>query len=63
MQKAILTFEDTEDNTLQMSVVFEPEITDDTRSYAAIAAIKCMDFIASKSINKQEEGLDYLQED
>lgn len=46
MQKAILTFTDNDDGTLGISVVFEPEISDETRSGAVNCAIKCMEYIS-----------------
>jgi len=48
MQKAILTFEDAEDGQLHISMEFEPEVSEETRSSAVSVAIQCMDFITKK---------------
>ena len=44
-QKATLTFTDNPDGTLGVSMEFEPEVTDDTRSGAVHYAIKCLDHL------------------
>jgi hypothetical protein len=45
MQKATLTFTDGDDGQLHISMEFEPQISDETRSGAVACALKCMDYI------------------
>ena len=53
-QKATLTFTDGDDGQLHISMVFDPEITDDTRSSAVSCAIRCMDLI-TKNLGPGED--------
>lgn len=45
MQKATLTFSDGDDGQLHISMEFEPEVSDETRSGAVACALKCMEYI------------------
>lgn len=45
MQKATLTFSDGDDGQLHISIKFEPEVSDETRSGAVACAFKCMEYI------------------
>lgn len=57
--KAVLTFEDNADGTLQMSVEFDPPVTDDSKiTPAGSAALKCMRLIAGKSVTEDDEDDD-----
>lgn len=47
-QKAVLTFTDNLDGTLGISMTFEPEVSDETRSGAVRCAISCMDYIVAR---------------
>lgn len=47
-QTASLTFTDNLDGTLGISMKFEPDISDETRSGAVRCAISCMDYIVAR---------------
>lgn len=45
VQKAVLTFTDSDDGQLHIQMKFDPEISDETRSGAVSCALRCMDYI------------------
>ena len=54
--KAIIILEDKDDGCLDLKCEFDPEITDDTRSYAVSAALAMIDWFANRnSIREVEE--------
>ena len=54
-QKAILTFTHNPDGTLGISIVFEPEVTDETRSDAVSCAVNCLNYISDHLTEKEVE--------
>jgi hypothetical protein len=57
MQKATITFSDGANGELHLSMEFDPEITDDTRSNAVAYALKCMDYVTGALQGKEVKNV------